>query len=69
MTAAVSQSVIWVRIRDTQGTDHVLGTVEDNKSSGWERREEFSCLNTHHAMALGLRAREWTQSVWFNNVS
>jgi len=34
-----------------------------------EKGEEFGCVNTHHAMPFGLKAREWAKSVWFNNVS
>lgn len=60
MTTLISQSVSGqdLGIALGQGTESVLGIVEDDKVLGQERGKEFGFVNTNHAMPFGLRVRE-----------
>lgn len=54
---------IWARFRDSirSGNRECAGHCEDDKLLRWKRGEDLGCVNIHHAMPFGLRARGWTQ--------
>lgn len=62
---------IWARFRDSSrpGNRARAGNYGGWQIIGVGERGRVCCVNTHHDMPFGLRAREWAQSVWFNNVS